>query len=209
MKTIRVLAVAILLTLAGLSGVAETADASTRAVTSAALNRIAAGKYTAADLALVRNDPALAAQVPDPQGLTSGVTRSTLSSTATRVASTKTTAAATASCGHWVDVWFKQKSLLGSTIYIWHHRVDYCRTSAKVTKFTNRYDYLTHAQSIVVVRGLTVNQKGGTGTYTAWSHLQRHLEYCVVKYGCYANTYPWSKITVKASGSYTYKGAAH
>jgi len=94
-------------------------------------------------------------------------------------------------------------------IYVWHHKIVYGTTTSKITKWQNRYDYLTSAQSIIQVREKTVNQKSATGSYTGWSRIQRHLEYCVVKYGCYANTYPWPKITIKANGTYTYKGKAH
>ncbi len=195
---------AIAVALIGGTLAAGSAGAAAPDPTGSALARVNQGSYTAADVAVIRRDPALAAQVPDPAGVTTGVSKGR-----TAVPVTARAAKTLGSCGWWVDVWYKQKSLLGSTIYIWHHKVVYCKTTKKITKWQNRYDYLTHEQSIVAVRKLTVNQKSAVGAYSAWSHLQRHLEYCVVKYGCYANTYPWAKITIKANGTYTYKGAAH
>ncbi len=191
-----------LLALAAPAGASTTARST--AAKAAALSRLSHNTYTAADLALLRTDRTLAVSVPDPAAVTTGVTHGRTVDAAARLA-----AKTAGSCGWWVDVWYKQKSLLGSTIYVWHHKVVYCKTTKKITKWQNRYDYLSSEQSIVQVRGLTVNQKSATGSYSAWSHLQRHLEYCVVKYGCYANTYPWSKITIKANGTYTYTGKAH
>lgn len=70
-----------------------------------------------------------------------------------------------------------------------------------------RYDYLPQAQSIVYWRGQVVNAQAGIGSYSAWSKFQRHIEYCVAKYGCYSSSYPWSKITVNAKGGYSYTGS--
>ena len=166
----------------------------------ASLERIANDRYTASDLALIRSHPSIAAQVPDP---TAAVTSGTRTGDA---ASSDLVAARASTCGHWVDVWFRKRSLLGDTLYKWHHRVVYCRTARRVTHWQNRYDYRTAASSIVQVRERTTNQQGGIGTSAAWSHLQRHLEFCVVKYGCYASLYPWSRITVYGAGGYDYTG---
>ncbi|GLX11041.1 hypothetical protein Misp03_79670 [Microbispora sp. NBRC 16548] len=112
---------------------------------------------------VLKSDPEIAAQVPDP-------TKPDESST-----STNDDASTHAICGAYADVWFRKRSLLGSTIYVWHHRVVYCRDGSRVTSWQNRYDYLSDAQSIVYMRELQVNQAGGVGTTSAWSHLQRHL----------------------------------
>ncbi|WP_182901819.1 hypothetical protein [Microbispora sp. H10830] len=161
-----------------------------------ALARVADGTYTNEDLELLKSDPEIAAQVPDP-------TKPDESST-----STNDDASTHAICGAYADVWFRKRSLLGSTIYVWHHRVVYCRDGSRVTSWQNRYDYLSDAQSIVYMRELLVNQAGGVGTTSAWSHLQRHLEYCVAKYGCYASMKPWSRITVHGNATYSYTGSA-
>ncbi len=117
-----------------------------------------------------------------------------------------TTGCSTSSTARWVDVWFTMKSWLGSTIYTWHHRVDYCTKDGNVTKFLDRYDYLTNAQAQIEMKQLEVNQSGGVGTSSAWSHKQRHLQACLLKYGCWANYHPWSKITVNGDGTYSYTG---
>lgn len=52
----------------------------------------------------------------------------------------------------WVDVWFRQKSYLGSTIYKWHHKVEYRTTGSDVTAWISGYDYLSENQSIVYLR---------------------------------------------------------
>lgn len=61
---------------------------------------------------------------------------------------------------------------------------------------------------MVYRRENVVNQQAGIGTSSAWSHVQHHIEDCVVTYGCYANTDPWSKITVTGAGKYSYTGSA-
>ena len=169
-----------------------------------ALHRIAQDRYTSSDLALIRQHPKLAAKVPDP-------TQTPVLHASTGLASRShdTTAVRTlGTCGHWVDVWFRKRSLLGKTLYKWHHRVVYCRTGRKVTDWKKRYDYLTDASSVVYFRGLEVNEQDGIGTAAAWSHRQRHIEFCIAseKIGCYASLHPWSRIKVYAGGGYSYKG---
>src|SRR4030095_15594943 len=82
-----------------------------------ALQRVADGTYSQSDLDLIRKYPEVADQVPDPDDPGEA-----------DVTQTKPTAAITegVSCGWWVDVWFRRRSLLGSTIYVYHHYVQYC-----------------------------------------------------------------------------------
>jgi hypothetical protein len=169
----------------------------------AAIQRVADGSYTTADLALIRQHPKVAAQVPDPTQRPVIHARSGDSSSG-KIA----TARVLGSCGHWVDVWFRKRSLTRKTLYKWHHRLVYCYTSRRITDWQRRYDYLTDASSVVYFRGLEVNEKGGGGTATAWSHRQRHLEFCILsqRIGCYASLHPWSKIKVYAGGGYSFKG---
>ncbi|MGW5240692.1 hypothetical protein ACWEOW_17320 [Monashia sp. NPDC004114] len=42
---------------------------------------------------------------------------------------------------------------------------------------------------------------------TCSSRIDRHLEYCVIKYGCYADTYPWAQFTIHGNGTWAYTGA--
>jgi hypothetical protein len=186
----------LLVSLALAAGPAQStaADAAIRS----ALSRVGHGTSSPADLALLRRHPAVAAGVPDPQqALETG-----------RTSGRRAQAAAAATCGRWVDVWYRRRSLLGSTIYVWHHRVEYCSTPAAVTRWQTRYDYLTNVAAVIYVRERVVDTQTGLGTVNASSHLQRHLEYCIVKYGCYANSYPWARITVHPGGTYTSTGAS-
>lgn len=214
MRTPRMLAVAGALT-ALLLGPATAATAATEAEYAAALEAVADGSYTSADLALIRSDPALAAQVPDPTRPlevsveSSPGTKAKPKSTAeASLAESTTTLAATVYCGAWARIKYTQRSLTGSVIYTYATYTQYCRDGAKVLRWEARYDYLAASSSVVYWREQVVNQYAGLGTYTAWSHFQRHIEYCVVKYGCYANTYPWIKTTVRANGTYSYSGSA-
>ncbi|MFC4122329.1 hypothetical protein [Nonomuraea zeae] len=187
----------LLLSLAVLFGGATVASAAQEDPIAEALSRVANDTWTDADLDLIRSDPELAGQVADPKApVETGVD-----------ASEKEEATTSAICGAWVDVWYRKRSLLGSTLYVWHHRVVYCRDGARVTRWQNRYDYITDSQSVVYVRGLQVNQAGAVPAASSWSHLQRIVELCVVKYGCYSTYKPHSLITVRGNGTYTYSGA--
>ncbi|NEA31273.1 hypothetical protein [Streptomyces sp. SID13031] len=160
-----------------------------------ALERVADGTYTAADLDLLRSYPEIAAQVPDP---TAKVEMGS---------DTNDNRTIQAICGAWVDVWYRHRSLTGSTIYQYHQRVVYCRDGTRVTSWQSRYDYLSYQQSIVNWKEQTVNQEWGIGTSSAWSHIQRHIELCIPT-KCYAHVYPWIKIGVRGNGTYEYTGSA-
>lgn len=109
---------------------------------------------------------------------------------------------------YWYEAWFRKRSLLGTTIYKWHHHVKWCAKNGQVIKFPNRYDFLTQADSIISMGKLEVNPPPYVPAATSTSHKQRELRYCVVKYGCYATTHPWSKINAKGNGTATYSGSA-
>src|SRR4051812_44312614 len=73
-----------------------------------ALHRITQDRYTKSDLTLIRRHPKLAAKVPDPTQTpvlhaTSGVASRSQDTEAARTLGT---------CGHWVDVWFRKRSLV-------------------------------------------------------------------------------------------------
>lgn len=165
----------------------------------AALQDVANGTWDQADLNLIRSDPTVASQVPDPSvpaeiTITEGVAPSK---------DAVVSAALANSCGHWVYVDLTKKSSLGNTIFKWRHYVQYCRNGSAVTSWQTRTDYLLEAQSGVYLRdeGSTFWQTG-IGTSKATSFRQRHIEYCIIRYGCYQNLYPWSKIWVYGGGGY-------
>jgi len=163
----------------------------------AALQRVADKTYTDADLDYLRQFPEIAAQVPDPEAPEES-----------SVSAKAPTGSTIDACGWWVDVGYRKRSLLGFTLYVFHHYLQYCLSGSAVASWQARYDYLTNVDSVIYQREQVPNQQAGLGSYTAWSHIGRHLEYCVIRYGCYANTYPWSKIWVNAGGYYWRTGSA-
>jgi hypothetical protein len=173
-----------------------------------ALDRIADGTWTKADLALIKAHPSVAAQVPDPSvpadtGADIGGTPNELAGGAASTRALVTT------CGYWVDVWYGKVSSLGNRIFKWHHKVGYCRNGSVVKQWEYRTDYLTEAQSGVQMKDEGFNAwQNGLGTGTATSFRQRRIDYCVFNYGCYENYYPYSQINVFGSGGYTYSGSA-
>lgn len=186
------------------AGVASPALAATSKAdpTKAALARIADGTYTSADVVLIKSDPKLASTTPDPTNVVVTVDENVAAPTSGGLQSADLLS--TTYCGAWAQVNITQNSWTGSKIYTWSHYVQYCRDGSKVLKWESRYDFLSYSTSVVQWGGLTADSQAGIGTYSAWSYRQRHLTYCTVKYGCYANVYPWSKITVNALGKYSY-----
>ena len=193
---------------AALLGPASPADAErvspdTDARMAGAIQRVGDGTWTGADLAYIRTDPAIAGQVVDPRdegasGAESGRTPATVA-TARR---------ARGSCNWWYRAWFRKRSLLGATMYVYHHKVVYCRTRHRITAWQARPDWWTDPDALASWRRLTDNQAYGAGTATAFSKKQRHVEFCVVRYGCYQNFYPWIGLTVRANGNNTYRGSS-
>lgn len=165
------------------------------------------GTWTQADLDYIMQDPAIADQIidPRPSGVESGVTEGVDESYAEAGPPEPTVTY----CGAYLDVWYTHKSLLGSTIYTWHHKVVYFRIpNQRVTKWQARFDFLGYHQSIVHVEELVADTQWGIGTFTAHSYKQRHIELCVLKYGCYADLYPHSQLNVNANAGTSYSGGA-
>jgi hypothetical protein len=106
---------------------------------------------------------------------------------------------------------FTKHSMLGSTIYTWHFWMSDCfnpgsdGVSGHVTKVYNLRDWFTNTQSIVQVKEVVSQAKGITegttgcgnpkGCNTGWGSLERHVQLCALKYGCYADRYPHAKLT--------------
>lgn len=167
-----------------------------------ALSRVDKGTWTQADLDYIKTDPDLAAQVPDPRpaatesGAVSGKVTGDL------------TALASATCNWYYYAWYRKRSLLGFTMYKYYHRAYYCKTSQEITKWQVREDYWRDVTSVAYWRELVQNSKAGIGTSTATTTRQRHIELCVVKYGCYSSLYPWVTLKIRANGNNTYSGDA-
>ena len=180
---------------------------SSEALIEAALESIEAGTWTQADLDLIGQYPDIAAQVPDPSQPPELLAVASSGGPERKSAQTNAVSTLTTVCGAWVDAWFQKNSVLGNSIYKWHHYVRYCRNGRVVTSWQTRYDFITDQQSGVYLRDLAANAQWGIGTNNATSHLQRHLEFCILKLGCYENHYPWSKITVHGNGTYDWTGS--
>jgi hypothetical protein len=46
-------------------------------------------------------------------------------------------------------------------------------------------------------------RQNGVGTARAESWRRRHIEYCVLNYGCWHSAYPWSQINAFYGGNWT------
>jgi len=193
----KVMAAVSVLTLMTTLGAGTASADSTSDRNRGALARLADGTWSEADLALIRSQPAIAAQVMDPS-------RPPEVTTGSAPAQGPTTLAA--SCkSYWVN--YSYYSALGSKIYTWQKYVTACYNGSAVTSISERYDWLPSYQSMIKVRERTVDSQSGTGTWQYNSRIARHLEYCVAKYGCYADTYPWAQFKIYGNGTWWYQGA--
>lgn len=108
----------------------------------------------------------------------------------------------------WVTVTYTHKSLLGSTIYKYHHKVHFEYGGGKVRAWGARSDDVTNEQDVVVIHGRTKNTKSSVPATAATSYMKRHISLTVPLYGEYAQLYPWVKIKVKGTGGYSYSGSS-
>ena len=175
---------------------------STHERTEEAISRVANGDWTKDDLTLIKSQPEVAGRVPDPSRKPDVVARSAPVPTG----ATATLSAAVSTCkAYWVN--YSYYSLLGSKIYTWQKYVSLCYNGSVVTSVNERYDWLPYRQSMVIVRERTIDEQSGKGTWQYSTRIERHLEYCVAKYGCYADTYPWGQMKINGNGQWTYSGA--
>lgn len=189
----------------------------------AAIKRVNNGNWTKADLAYIKSKPNIAKYIPDPRrsastsGSKAGVySRSNLATRDTFDGGDDggtMNSGGDGSCANnlikrWYMAWFRRKSLLGDTIYKYHHRVNFCTGGGIIRKFMNRYDYISDAQSIINLRERVLNQRGGVWQPKSWSKMQRRIEYCVPVGGCYATTYPWVLLKIAYYGKRGYDGHA-
>ena len=109
----------------------------------------------------------------------------------------------------WYKVrWTKKSWPLGTVIYKWSHRTYYCRSGGKVRRLFKRADWVTNAQVIVDVQGVTGNWTSGVGTTKATSFRQRKIQLCAVKIACYATLYPTARLYVGGNGNHSNSGKA-
>ncbi|MEV3855544.1 hypothetical protein AB0J38_14590 [Streptomyces sp. NPDC050095] len=183
---------------AALLGAAPVAQAADGAELQDAVESVADGTWTEADLDLIRQNPELAAMVPDPEADAEvEISDSTEDDggISTRAAKgTKT-----------VNVSVRNRSLLGSTIYEYKNTVTFSYSGGKVTKWGSRSYSFPYKQGVVDLQKRTVNTASATGKTTAKSTMEHQVKLCAPIYGCYANNYPKIEITAKGTGGYTSK----
>jgi hypothetical protein len=171
---------------------------------------IASGSYTPAELYQARQDHPLAEIVedPDPGSITQGDDTEAEAeaylrwSGSTPFAKKASSVCPAGSDEHFMGHHWTHHSLLGSTIYQWHWNVWYCRNdhTDKITKWTQRADYLTNAQWMVSMTGDQATLLDSVPATKAKAYRQRHLQLCyAAKFAC-ANRYPWGRGTAYGLG---------
>jgi hypothetical protein len=186
-------------------------DAADPAV-AAALQRIAAGTSTASDLALISGRPELAKVVADPSRTT--ITRTSSAGTQDLLAGRKPAGGAGVSgieyCGNWIEVTVTVYTVLGFVLFRWMHHAGYCidYDVGVVTRWESRYDRLIEADPTIIFLGVTADSASPVPSSPAVSTMQRHLQQCILTYGCWANWYPWAQTYAWGNGSWGFRGGA-
>lgn len=99
----------------------------------------------------------------------------------------------------------RERSTLGFTLYRFHHSVRMCYDGSTVTSVSERRSWITDVDPTVDYQGLIGDWVNGVGRSSATSFAEGHTEHCVFKVGCYANQYPYIRMTLRGSGSNTYE----
>ena len=184
----------LLTTLAGTATPALAAEPDPAAIQEALARVAATGVMTDADRAIIQSDPELAQTVIDP-----GQTEVTDVSGGTPGAPAlpgKT------SCTH-ADRYVVYRSTLGFKTAEWHMRVNWCYNGKTVSSVSRDAYIANYDKMTIKYHGEIKNSlQYRPGNVNARVYMQGHLEQCVVKYGCYANYYPFQDFTVGNNGSY-------
>ncbi|WP_329026013.1 hypothetical protein [Streptomyces sp. NBC_00690] len=164
------------------------------AVREAVVRVATTGVMTDADRATIKSDPEVARSVVDP-GLTE--VRDVPRSSSGSLAQARKT-----SCTH-ADRYIVYRSTLGFKTAEWHMRVNWCYDGKKVSRVTRDAYIANYDKATIKYHGEIKNTlEYRPGAVNARVVMQGHLEQCVIKYGCYANYYPYQDFTVGNNGSY-------
>jgi hypothetical protein len=175
---------------------------------SAALQRIAGGTSTAADVALISKRPELA-KVVDPSRTTVTRTTSPLSRAALD-GRTPVGVNGEEICGNWIEITVTAYTVLGFVLFQWKHHAGYCLDLqvGVVSRWEDRYEQMLQADPTIGVLELTVNSASPVPAGAASSVMQRRLQQCILTYGCWANWYPWGEAVAYGNGQWGWRGGA-
>ncbi|MGW8374263.1 hypothetical protein [Streptomyces sp. ODS28] len=179
----------------------------------AALQRVSDGTWTDADLSLLRSHPKIAERVPDPREDEEVHTEATElpvkgdTSPSLMQAKAKKKPKKKAKRKR-VTTYRTRHSITGTIVYRYYTYTEFYYNGKKVTKWGQRYDKFTRVQWGIQIGPQTINTKSGVKRKSATSQMQRRVDYCAFKYGCYNTRYPYIKTTVKGNGKYSTSGKA-
>jgi hypothetical protein len=61
---------------------------------------------------------------------------------------------------------------------------------------------MMYADPTIEVKELTANEATPLPSSVGYSTMQRHLQQCILTYGCWANWYPWAQIGIAGNGQW-------
>ncbi|WP_203906633.1 hypothetical protein [Rhizocola hellebori] len=181
----------------------------------AALLRIAEGKSSPTDIALIASKPEIAKLVADPSKTT--IDRTTSPGLDSLLADRK--AGVTPQgvvingeeiCGNWIEVTITVRTLLGFVLYKWMAHYGFCIDFqvGVVSRWDAYYDRLSEVDPTIVATAPATTWSSPMPNSPAVRGSQRHLQQCVLTYGCWANHYPWSEVWVWGTGSWGWRWGA-
>lgn len=174
--------------------------------------RVQHGTETPSDVHYLNTHPKIARVIPDPSKTVVTVTAGSDDTHASAKPATFGVVVLPATSRHhrrnggigcydWVHVRWWHKGWFGDTIYVWHHKIRFCRSRFRITRWAGNSDWVTNTQSLVKFRQL-VRSSHGPHRRTSWEFRERHIQLCLPLNGCYANLYPHDKVWVKANGNH-------
>lgn len=196
MKSIARLAVVLAITGTGGMAVVAPATAAPAYDPQVLVQKAFEGTITASEkAALVKSYPDVAAVVPD---LSAGVSH-VRAATVIKESGGVTPAAVTA-CMTYTG-WNTLKSLLGFTIYRFQHSATACSNGSVITSHSSPKYEISQADATVADWSVVDKYVTNVGTTQSKSRIQVRVTQCVLKYGCYAYTYPTGTIVANRNNT--------
>lgn len=102
-----------------------------------------------------------------------------------------------------IDVARIGKSILGFTVYKFHHVKGWCWKNGKVTR-VDMSTYVSDVDANLRYKG-ELPKSDGYSPKGHWSRRQGSFENCIFKYGCLGAEYPWVRIEVYGNGTVSWR----
>ncbi|MFI6243181.1 hypothetical protein ACIBEF_25230 [Micromonospora sp. NPDC050795] len=175
----------------------------------AALDRVADGSWTDADIQLIQGVPEVGQAVPDPrdEGTVSEVkidTSPNIYPPENAPGTYQQAAAATTRCKD-LTVSIDKKDFFGSRIYRFNTRTEWCYNGSKVTGIYRKDGWISNNTWGIYFRSWSIDSSSTRPDGSAYHDKRANLDYCVAYYGCYTQTHPYVYLKMYKTGGYEHR----